>query len=256
MKAKENEVRINAENINFFYGSKKALNNINIYILKNNITAFIGPSGCGKSTLIRLFNRMNDLVPIARLEGNITLDGQDIYDKAFDVVDLRRRVGMVFQKPNPFPKSIFENLSYGLEIKGIKDKSFITQKVEESLQKSALWSEVKDRLHDSALGLSGGQQQRLCIARCLAVEPEVILFDEPCASLDPISTNKIEELMLELKKEYTIIIVTHNMQQAARISDQTAFLYMGELIEFDRTEKIFTVPKDKRTEDYITGKFG
>ena len=256
MKPTENEVRINATNINFFYGAKKALNDINIYILKNNITAFIGPSGCGKSTLIRLFNRMNDLVPIARLEGKITLDGQDIYDRNFDVVDLRRRVGMVFQKPNPFPKTIFENLSYGLEIKGIKDKSFIAHKVEESLQKSALWNEVKDRLHDSALGLSGGQQQRLCIARCLAVEPEVILFDEPCASLDPISTKKIEELMLELKKEYTIIIVTHNMQQAARISDQTAFLYMGELIEFDRTEKIFTVPRDKRTEDYITGKFG
>ncbi|MCK9582086.1 MAG: phosphate ABC transporter ATP-binding protein PstB [Endomicrobiales bacterium] len=256
MKPTENKIRINATNINFFYGAKKALNDINIYILKNNITAFIGPSGCGKSTLIRLFNRMNDLVQIARFEGKITLDGQDIYDKSFDVVDLRRMVGMVFQKPNPFPKTIFENLSYGLEIKGIKDKSFIAHKVEESLQKSALWNEVKDRLHDSALGLSGGQQQRLCIARCLAVEPEVILFDEPCASLDPISTKKIEELMLELKKEYTIIIVTHNMQQAARISDQTAFLYMGELIEFDRTEKIFTVPRDKRTEDYITGKFG
>jgi len=249
-------VRILIDNIDFYYGKNHALKKIYLEVYKNHVTAMIGPSGCGKSTLIRLLNRMNDLVPNSRLVGNILLDGNDINERDADVVDIRRRVGMVFQKPNPFPKSIFENLSYGLMINGHKDRGFIENRVVESLKKAALWDEVKDRLHDSALGLSGGQQQRLCIARCLAVEPEIVLFDEPCASLDPLSTKKIEELIVELKKEYTIVIVTHNMQQAARISDYTAFMYLGELIEFDSTEKMFTVPKDKRTEDYITGKFG
>ncbi|MBN1384785.1 MAG: phosphate ABC transporter ATP-binding protein [Elusimicrobia bacterium] len=249
-------IRILTKNVDFYYGQKQILKKINMNIYKNHITAIIGPSGCGKSTFIRLLNRMNDLVPNTRLEGLILLDGEDINKEDVDVVDIRRRVGMVFQKPNPFPKSIFENLSYGLKINGMTDKSFIEQRVVESLQKAALWNEVKDRLHESALGLSGGQQQRLCIARCLAVEPEVVLFDEPCASLDPISTKKIEELISELEKNYTIVIVTHNMQQAARVSDYAAFLYLGELIEFSHTEEMFTVPKDKRTEDYITGKFG
>ena len=248
--------RITLENVNFYYGNNHALKNVTKSIYQNKVTAIIGPSGCGKSTLIRLFNRMNDLVPNSRITGSIKLDGQDINDPCVDVVDIRRRVGMVFQKPNPFPKTIYENLSYGLRINGITDKSVIESRVIESLTKAALWNEVKDRLHDSALGLSGGQQQRLCIARCLAVEPEVILFDEPCASLDPISTKKIEELILELKKFYTIVIVTHNMQQAARVSDYTAFMYLGELIEFGPTDKIFTVPKDKRTEEYLSGKFG
>lgn len=247
---------IQLENVNFYYGNSHALKNITKSIYHNKVTAIIGPSGCGKSTLIRLFNRMNDLVPNSRITGSIKLDGTDINDPSVDVVDIRRRVGMVFQKPNPFPKTIYENLSYGLKINGITDKSLIESRVIESLTKAALWGEVKDRLHDSALGLSGGQQQRLCIARCLAVEPEVVLFDEPCASLDPISTKKIEELILELKQYYTIVIVTHNMQQAARVSDYTAFMYLGELIEFGPTDKIFTVPKDKRTEEYLSGKFG
>ncbi len=249
-------VRVKADNINFFYGSKKALNGINMDINANKVTALIGPSGCGKSTFLRLINRMNDLIGSSRIEGKLLLDGKNIFDKDVDVVELRRRVGMVFQKPNPFPKSIYENMAYGLEIKGIKDKKFIDEKVFDSLKKAALWDEIKDRLNDSALRLSGGQQQRLCIARCLVVEPEVILFDEPCASLDPISTRKIEELIIELKQFYTIIIVTHNMQQAARVSDYTAFMYLGDLIEFGHTEKLFTVPKDKRTEEYLTGKFG
>ncbi|MEI7904348.1 MAG: phosphate ABC transporter ATP-binding protein PstB [Candidatus Firestonebacteria bacterium] len=249
-------IRMKAQDVNFFYGSKKALNSINMDIYSNKVTALIGPSGCGKSTFIRLLNRMNDLISTSRLDGKILLDGKNIYDKDIDVVELRRKVGMVFQKPNPFPKSILENLSYGLEIKGIKDKKFIEEKVYISLKKAALWDEIKDRLNESALRLSGGQQQRLCIARCLVVEPEVILFDEPCASLDPISTRKIEELIIELKQFYTIVIVTHNMQQAARVSDYTAFMYLGDLIEFGHTDKIFTVPKDKKTEECLTGKFG
>ena len=251
-----NRVKIKVEKVNFFYGRKQALKNITMDIYENQVTAIIGPSGCGKSTLIRLFNRMNDLIPRTRFEGKIVLDGKNIYQNGVDVVDIRRRVGMVFQKPNPFPKNVFDNLSYGLKINGIRDKNIIKDKVVESLKKAALWNEVKDRLQDSALELSGGQQQRLCIARCLTVEPEVILFDEPCASLDPISTKKIEELMENLKKDYTIVIVTHNMQQAARVSQHTAFLYLGELIEYAPTDELFTIPKNKITEDYLTGKFG
>ncbi|MFH0754478.1 MAG: phosphate ABC transporter ATP-binding protein PstB [Candidatus Omnitrophota bacterium] len=249
-------VRMSANKVDFFYGNNQVLKDINLDIYANKVTAIIGPSGCGKSTFIRLLNRMNELVPQARLEGTICLDGVSIVGDSMDPVDLRRKVGMVFQKPNPFPKSIYENIAYGLEVNGVKDKAFIEQKVIESLKKAALWDEVRKRLHDSALRLSGGQQQRLCIARCLAIEPEVILFDEPCASLDPISTSKVESLILELKKDYTIVIVTHNMQQAARVSDYTGFFYMGELVEFDKTEIIFTRPGDKRTEDYITGRFG
>lgn len=250
------EVKISAQNINFFYGKTKALKNISLDIYEKQVTAFIGPSGCGKSTFIRLINRMNDLIPGSKVDGRIMMDGFDINHPKTDVVDLRRRVGMVFQKPNPFPKSIYENMAYGLNIGGIRDKTFIDQRVVTSLKRAALFDDVKDRLNDSALMLSGGQQQRLCIARCLVVEPEVILFDEPCASLDPISTRKIEELLLELKKDYTIVIVTHNMQQAARVSDYTAFMYLGELIEYDLTEKIFTVPKERMTEEYLSGKFG
>jgi phosphate transport system ATP-binding protein len=252
----DKDIRILADKINFFYGKKQALKNISVDIYKNKVTALIGPSGCGKSTFIRLLNRMNDLIPHIRVEGKLLLDGKDMYHEDVDVVELRRKVGMVFQKPNPFPKSIFENVAYGLEVNGIKDKKFVEERVIESLKKAALWNEIKDRLHESALALSGGQQQRLCIARCLAIEPEVILFDEPCASLDPISTRSIEELILQLKQYYTIVIVTHNMQQAARISDYTAFLYLGELIEFGETEKLFTVPKEKMTEEYLSGKFG
>jgi len=250
------EIRIQAENINFYYGEKQTLKNVSMAIFKNRVTAIIGPSGCGKSTFIRLLNRMNDLIPNTRVEGRIILDGQNIYDPDVDVVTLRRKVGMVFQKPNPFPKSIRDNLSYGLKINNMRDASSIDDTIRRSLEEAALWEEVKDRLHESALRLSGGQQQRLCIARCLAVVPEVILFDEPCASLDPISTKRIEELIEQLKEHYTIVIVTHNMQQAARVSDYTAFMYLGELIEFGLTEKIFTVPEDKRTEEYISGKFG
>jgi phosphate transport system ATP-binding protein len=250
------EVKISAQNINFFYGKTKALKDISLDIYEKQVTAFIGPSGCGKSTFIRLINRMNDLIPGSRVEGRIVMDDFDINNPKTDVVDLRRRVGMVFQKPNPFPKTIYENMAYGLIIGGIRDKAFMEQRVIDSLKKAALYDDVKDRLNDSALKLSGGQQQRLCIARCLVVEPEVILFDEPCASLDPISTRKIEELILELKKDYTIVIVTHNMQQAARVSDYTAFMYIGELIEYDRTEKIFTVPRERMTEEYLSGKFG
>ncbi len=252
----DKKIRMKAKDVDFYYGPVQVLKRIDLDIFENNVTAIIGPSGCGKSTFIRLLNRMHELVSNARLEGSITLDGKDIMAPEVDPVEIRRKVGMVFQKPNPFPKSIYENIAYGLEVNGVRDRDFIEQKVVESLKKSALWEEVKTRLHESALRLSGGQQQRLCIARCLAIEPEVVLFDEPCASLDPISTHKVEALILELKKDYTIVIVTHNMQQAARVSDHTGFFYMGELVEFDKTEVIFTRPRDKRTEDYITGRFG
>jgi len=251
-----NRVKIEVRDLNFWYGKVQALKNINMDIFENNVTALIGPSGCGKSTFIRLFNRMNELIPKTRHEGKIVLEGKDIFGPGVDVVDIRRRVGMVFQKPNPFPKSIFDNLSYGLKINGWRDRHKIRQRVVESFKDAALWKEVENRLQDSALGLSGGQQQRLCIARCLAVKPDVILFDEPCASLDPISTKKIEELIETLRQDYTIVIVTHNMQQAARVSQYTAFMYLGEVIEFAPTDDLFTVPKNKMTEDYLTGKFG
>jgi phosphate transport system ATP-binding protein len=244
------------ERLNFFYGSFQALHDISIAFNANRVTALIGPSGCGKSTLIRCLNRMNDLIPISRVEGKVLLEGENIYDDSVDVVSLRRRVGMVFQKPNPFPKSIFENVAYGLRVNGVRDRSVLSERVESSLKASALWEEVKDRLNDSALGLSGGQQQRLCIARALAVEPEVLLMDEPASALDPIATQKIEDLIQELKDSYTIIIVTHNMQQAARVSDVTAFFYMGKLVESGRTDEIFTRPRLKQTSDYITGRFG
>ncbi len=250
------EPKLTARGVNFYYGSKQALRGVNIGFSPRRVTAIIGPSGCGKSTFIRLLNRMQELVPETRMEGEILLDGLDIMSSACDPSELRKRVGMVFQKPNPFPKTIYENVAYGPEVNGVKGRNLIEEKVVDSLKKAALWGEVKDRLKDSALGLSGGQQQRLCIARCLAVEPEVILFDEPCASLDPISTGKVEELILELKKDYTIVIVTHNMQQAARVSDRTAFFLMGELVEEGDTERIFKAPRDGRTEDYITGRFG
>ena len=249
-------IKIQVRNLNFFYGKKQALKDINMDIYENQVTALIGPSGCGKSTFIRLFNRMNELIPHTSQNGEILLDGKDIFGQGVDVVDIRRRVGMVFQKPNPFPKSIFDNLAYGLRINGLRDRQEIRRRVEESLKDAALWGEVQDRLHESALALSGGQQQRLCIARCLAVKPDIILFDEPCASLDPISTRKIEELIEELKKDYTIVIVTHNMQQAARVSQHTAFMYLGEMIEYAPTDELFTVPKNKMTEDYLSGKFG
>ncbi len=252
----DEKIKMQAKNVDFFYGKNQALKNVSLDIYANKVTAMIGPSGCGKSTFIRLFNRMNELVIHTTLKGKILLDDLDINDPLVDAVDIRRKVGMVFQKPNPFPKTIFENISYGLKVNGIKDKAFIEQKVEDSLKKAVIWDEVKGRLNDSALKLSGGQQQRLCIARCLAVETEVILFDEPCASLDPISTAKIEELILELKKDYSIVIVTHNMQQAARVSDYTGFFLLGELVEFGKTQDIFTKPKDPKTEAYITGRFG
>ncbi|KAA3610695.1 MAG: phosphate ABC transporter ATP-binding protein [Calditrichaeota bacterium] len=247
---------ISMENVNFYYGDTKAIDNISLDIPAHQITAFIGPSGCGKSTLIRCINRMNDLVDGSRVEGSIKFDGKDINDKDIDVINLRRKIGMVFQKSNPFPKSIYENIAYGLRIVGIRDKEYLDHTVEQSLQKAAIWDEVKDRLQSNALGLSGGQQQRLCIARAIAIEPEVILMDEPCSALDPIATAKIEELMLELKKNYTIVIVTHSMQQAGRVSDKTAFLWLGKLIEYDITKKIFTNPTEKLTEEYITGRFG
>jgi phosphate transport system ATP-binding protein len=249
-------VKMAAKKLNFYYGRFKALQDINLTVYQNQVTALIGPSGCGKSTFLRCLNRMNDLIPGTRSEGELLLDEENIFSPALDVVGLRRRVGMVFQKPNPFPKTIFENVAYGLRVSGIRDNTFISQQVEKSLRNAALFNEVKDRLHDSALGLSGGQQQRLCIARALAVEPEVLLMDEPASALDPIATQKIEELVHELKKNFTIIIVTHSMQQAARVSDRTAFFYMGKLIEVDATETIFTRPSQKQTEDYITGRFG
>lgn len=252
----DSKVKIRVEGVDFFYGKAQALKNINIDIPANRVMAIIGPSGCGKSTFIRLLNRMHELIPNSLLEGKIYLDGEDMLSSKVDPVEIRRRVGMVFQKPNPFPKTIFENIAYGLKVNGTKDNNFIEERVIQSLKRAALWDEVKDRIHESALKLSGGQQQRLCIARCLAVEPEVILFDEPCASLDPISTAKIEELILELKKDYTIVIVTHNMQQAARVSDYTVFFLLGELIECGKTQDVFTAPRDKRTEAYITGRFG
>ena len=252
----DNKIKMQAKNVDFFYGKTQALKNVSLDVYANHVTAMIGPSGCGKSTFIRLFNRMNELVPHTALCGKIFLDDLEINSPLVDPVDIRRRVGMVFQKPNPFPKSIFENISYGLKVNGIKDRAYIEHKVEDSLKKAVIWDEVKYRINDSALKLSGGQQQRLCIARCLAVETEVILFDEPCASLDPISTAKIEELILELKKDYSIVIVTHNMQQAARVSDYTGFFLLGELVEFGKTQDIFTAPRDKRTEAYITGRFG
>jgi phosphate transport system ATP-binding protein len=246
--------KIEARDLNLHYGDFHALKNINIEVVQNSVTALIGPSGCGKSTFLRTINRMNDLIDGVKINGSITLDGLDI--KKYDVIELRKRVGMVFQKPNPFPMSVFENVAYGPKIHGIKDKRKLNEIVERSLKGAALWEEVKDRLHKSALGLSGGQQQRLCIARVLAVEPEVLLMDEPTSALDPGSTLKIEDLMEELKKQYTVVIVTHNMQQAGRISDYTAFFLSGEVVEADMTENIFYKPRDKRTEDYITGRFG
>lgn len=242
--------------LDLFYGEKKALNSINLEIPEKSVTAFIGPSGCGKSTLLRCFNRMNDLVDSARVEGQILLEGEDIYAKAMNVADLRRRVGMVFQKPNPFPKSIYENVAYGLRIQGVNNRHVLDEVVEKSLKGAALWDEVKDRLNESALGMSGGQQQRLVIARAIAIEPEVILLDEPASALDPISTLKIEELINDLKDKYTILIVTHNMQQAARVSDHTAFMYMGDMVEFGATNQVFTNPSKQKTEDYITGRYG
>jgi phosphate transport system ATP-binding protein len=250
------DVKIFTRNFNFYYGKVKALTDINLDMHKNKVTGFIGPSGCGKSTFLRSLNRMNDIIVGTRVEGDVVMDGIDIYDRNVDVVDLRRQVGMVFQKSNPFPKSIFDNVAYGLRINGERNKQKIAQRVEESLKNAAIWDEVKDRLNESALALSGGQQQRLCIARALAVKPDILLMDEPASALDPIATQKIEELIFKLKEQYTIIIVTHNMQQAARVSDYTAFFYMGELIEFGETDQIFTRPKLKKTEDYITGRFG
>ena len=244
------------ENVDFFYGEKRALKAINLEIVEKKATAFIGPSGCGKTTLLRCLNRMNDLVLNTKVTGEIKLDGRNIYDPAMDVISLRRRVGMIFQKWNPFPKSIYENIIYGLRIVGVKNRRYLDEVVEKSLRRAALWEEVKDNLHKSAADMSGGQQQRLCIARALAVEPEVLLMDEPCSALDPISTAKIEELIHELKDSFTIVIVTHNMQQAARVSDYTAFFYLGELIEFGDTGKLFTAPEKRQTEDYITGRFG
>lgn len=248
--------KITVENMNLFYGDFHALKNVNLNMQEKEITAFIGPSGCGKSTLLRSLNRMNDLVDGCRIEGKICLDGEDIYRKKTDVNRLRKRVGMVFQKPNPFPMSIYDNIAYGPRTHGIRNKAALDEIVESSLRQAAIWDEVKDRLKKSALGMSGGQQQRLCIARALAVQPEVLLMDEPTSALDPISTSKIEDLAVELKKEYTIIMVTHNMQQAARISDKTAFFLLGEMIEYSDTDAMFSMPKDKRTEDYISGRFG
>jgi phosphate transport system ATP-binding protein len=248
--------KISVRDFNFFYGESKVLHGINIDIPEKQVTAFIGPSGCGKSTFLRSINRMNDIIPGARVEGLLTIDGKDLYSPNVDVVTLRRRVGMVFQKSNPFPKSIYENIAYGLRIGGLKDRRQMDEIVERSLRRAALWDEVKDRLNASALALSGGQQQRLCIARALAVDPDVLLMDEPASALDPIATQKIEELVYELKNNYTIVIVTHNMQQAARVSDGTAFFMLGKLVEYGDTRTIFTTPKEKLTEDYITGRFG
>ena len=255
--AEAKRTKIGVTDLNFHYGSKQALKNINANISANLVTAFIGPSGCGKSTFLRALNRMNDVIPGARAEGKVLLDGMDIYAPGIDVVGLRRRVGMVFQKSNPFPKSIFENIAYGLRINGMAgSRSELQGRVEESLKSAAIWDEVKDRLKDSALALSGGQQQRLCIARALAIEPEVLLMDEPASALDPIATQRIEELIYRLKDTYTIVIVTHNMQQAARVSDFTAFFWLGELVEYGPTQRIFTNPQQKLTEDYVTGRFG
>jgi phosphate transport system ATP-binding protein len=249
--------KIQVDRLNFYYGQTRALSDINITMAANVVTAFIGPSGCGKSTFLRTLNRMNDIIGGTRVEGRVLIDGKDIYAPSTDVVLLRRRVGMVFQKSNPFPKSVFDNVAYGLRINGLtRSRSELEGRVESSLQAAAIWDEVKDRLHDSALTLSGGQQQRLCIARALAIQPEILLMDEPASALDPIATQRIEELIYELKKDYTIIIVTHNMQQAARVSDVTAFFWLGKLVEFGSTEAIFTNPAEKLTEDYVTGRFG
>ena len=255
--ALDTPVKIDVNDLSFYYGSKRALDEITIAIRQNLVTAFIGPSGCGKSTFLRTLNRMNDIIPATRVEGKVRIDGQSIYEPGVDVVQLRRKVGMVFQKSNPFPKSIFENVAYGLRINGLtSSKAETSNRVEESLRQAAIWEEVKDRLNDSALALSGGQQQRLCIARALAIRPEILLMDEPASALDPIATQRIEELIYDLKKSYTIVIVTHNMQQAARVSDFTAFFWLGRLVEFDRTDKMFTAPAEKLTEDYVTGRCG
>ena len=253
-KQMENTI-FHVDNLNLYYGEKHALKNVALDIKKNKVTALIGPSGCGKSTFLRCLNRMNDLIDGCRIQGTIEIDGTDIHSDKLNVVDLRTQVGMVFQKPNPFPMSIYDNITYGPKCQGIKNKKVLDEIVQQSLEKAALWEEVKDRLHDSAFGLSGGQQQRLCIARAIAMEPEVILMDEPTSALDPIATSKIEDLIEELKKDYTIVIVTHSMQQASRVSDDTAFFLLGEVIEFNNTSKIFQNPEDKRTEDYITGRF-
>ena len=255
--ALDTPVKIDVHDLSFYYGTKRALDDITIQIRQNLVTAFIGPSGCGKSTFLRTLNRMNDIIPATRVEGMVTIDGESIYEPGVDVVQLRRKVGMVFQKSNPFPKSIFENVAYGLRINGLTaSKAELADRVEESLRQAAIWDEVKDRLHESALALSGGQQQRLCIARALAIRPEILLMDEPASALDPIATQRIEELIYDLKKTYTIVIVTHNMQQAARVSDFTAFFWLGRLIEVGRTDKIFTAPAEKLTEDYVTGRCG
>ena len=253
----DSPVKIDVEGLQFYYGAKQALEDIAVRIQANLVTAFIGPSGCGKSTFLRTLNRMNDIIPGTRVEGRVLIDGQDIYGPGVDVVQLRRRVGMVFQKSNPFPKSIFENVAYGLRVNGLtRTKAEMAGRVEESLKAAAIWEEVKDRLHESALALSGGQQQRLCIARALAIRPEILLMDEPASALDPIATQRIEELIYDLKRHYTIVIVTHNMQQAARVSDYTAFFWLGRLVEYDRTDRIFTAPAEKLTEDYVTGRCG
>jgi phosphate transport system ATP-binding protein len=256
MRLEDERITLEVDNLRLSYGEKEALHGISMTIPENRVTAFIGPSGCGKSTLLRCFNRMNDLVDGVNISGKVILEGSDIYARNIEVADLRRRVGMVFQKPNPFPKSIYENVAYGLRIQGINNKRTLDETVEWSLRSAALWDEVKDRLNDSALGLSGGQQQRLVIARTVAVKPEVLLLDEPASALDPLSTLKIEELIHQLKNDYTIVIVTHNMQQAARVSDYTAFMYMGDLVEFGNTDRLFTNPEKKQTEDYITGRYG
>jgi phosphate transport system ATP-binding protein len=250
------DLKMRISGLNFFYGNTQALTDVDLNFRQNTVTALIGPSGCGKSTFLRCLNRMNDLIAHTRIEGRILLDNLDIYGAAVDVVQLRRKVGMVFQKPNPFPKTVFENVAYGLRVNGLKEKRRIAERVNQSLAQAAIWDEVKDRLHESALGLSGGQQQRLCIARALAVSPEVLLMDEPASALDPVATQKIEELIGQLKQQYTIIIVTHNMQQAARVSDHTAFFFMGKIVEMAETNVLFTCPKIKQTEDYITGRFG
>lgn len=251
-----NKIKVKVENLNLYYGENHALKDVNMDIQENAVTAFIGPSGCGKSTFLKTLNRMNDLVDGVRIDGKVLLDGEDIYDPSVDTTILRKKVGMVFQQPNPFPMSIYDNIAYGPRVHGIRDKKRLDQIVEESLRGAAIFDEVKDRLKKSAMGLSGGQQQRICIARALAVQPDVLLMDEPTSALDPISTSKIEDLMEDLKKKYTVIVVTHNMQQATRVSDQTAFFLVGEMVEFGDTKQIFSYPQDKRTEDYITGRFG